>query len=75
MLPDWNLKLLKFLKFVAATERIRIQWFGKPIEIFLVDKDKYPTPSTCGLFLTVPLKVSVEKLLRSMKDGGTFGNN
>ena len=67
--------LTDFLKFVAATDRIPIQGFGKPIEIFFVDTDRYPTASTCGLYMTVPLKVSVEKLLRSLKNKGTFGNN
>ena len=64
-----------FLKFVAATDRIPIQGFGKPIEIFFVDTDRYPTASTCGLYMIVPLKVYVEKLLRSLKDGGTFRCN
>ena len=67
--------LTDFLKFVAATNRIPIQRFGRPIEIFFVDTDRYQTASSCGLYVTVPLKVSVEKLLRSLKDGGTFGNN
>ena len=67
--------LTDFLKFVAATDRIPIQGFGKPIEIFFVDTDRYSTASTYALYMTVPLKVSVEKLWRSLKDGGTFGNN
>ena len=50
--------------------------FGKLIEIFFVDVDRYPTASTFSLlYMTVPLNVSVEKLLRSLKDGGTFGKN
>ena len=67
--------LTDFLKFVAATDRILIQGFGKPIEIFFVDTNRYSTASTCGLYMTVPLKISVEELLRSLKDGGTFGSN
>ena len=49
--------------------------FGKLIEIFFVYVDRYPTASTFSLYMTVPLNVSVEKLLRSLKDGGTFGKN
>ena len=67
--------LTDVLKFFAATERIPIQVFGKSIEIFFVDTDRYPTASTCGLYMTGPLNVSVEKLLRTLKDGGAFGNN
>ena len=70
-----SVDLTDFLKFFVATDRIPIQGFGKPIEIFFVDTDRYPTASTCGLYMTVPLKVFVEKLLRSLKDEGTFGNN
>ena len=64
-----------FLKFIAATNRIPIQGFGKLVEVFIVDTDRYPTASTCGLCITVPIKASVEKLLRILKDGGAFGNN
>ena len=63
------------MKFVAATDRIPIHGFRKPIELFFVDTDRYPTDSTCGLYMTVPLKVFVDKLLRSLKDGDTFENN
>ena len=48
--------LTDFLEFVAATDRIPIQGFGKPTEIFFVDTDRYSTASTCGLYMTVPLK-------------------
>ena len=72
---EWGVDLTDFFKFVAATDRIPIQRFGKAIEIFFVDTDRYPTASTCGLYMTVPLKVSVEKLLRSLKDRGTSGNS
>lgn len=30
-----------FFKFVAATNRIPMQGFGKPIETFFVDRDRY----------------------------------
>ena len=70
-----GLDLTDFLKFVAATDRIPMQGFGKQIKTFFIDTDRYPTSSTCGLYVTVPLQVSVEKLFRSLKDGGTFGNN
>ena len=53
--------LTDILKFVAASYRIPIQGFGKLIEIFVVDTDRYPTASTCVLYMTVPLKLSVEK--------------
>ena len=55
--------LTDFLKFVAATDRIPIQGFVKPIDIFFVDTDRYPTASTWVLYMNVPLKISVEKLL------------
>ena len=42
-----------FLKFVAATDRIKIQGFGK---------------TTHGVYMTVSLNVSVEKVLRSLED-------
>ena len=41
-----SVDLTEFLKFVAATDRIPIPGFVKPIEILFVDTDRYPTAST-----------------------------
>ena len=41
-----SVDLTEFLKLVAATDRIPIPGFVKPIEILFVDTDRYPTAST-----------------------------
>ena len=43
-----------FLRFVAGVDRVPLQGFGKNIDIYFEDSDKFSTASTCGLFMTVP---------------------
>ena len=68
--------LTDFLRFVAGVDRVPLQGFGKNIDIYFEDNDKLPaasTSSTCGLFMTVPYNITVEKLNFCVLNGGTFG--
>ena len=65
--------LSDFLRFVAGVDRVPLQGFGKNIDIYFEDSGKLPTASTCGLFMTVPYNITVEKLNFCVLNGGTFG--
>ena len=54
--------LTDFLCFVAGVDRVPLQGLWKNIDIYFEDSDKLPTASTCGLFMTVPYNITVEKL-------------
>ena len=54
--------LTDFLRFVAGVDRVPLQGLWKNIDIYFEDSDKLPTASTCGLFMTVPYNITVEKL-------------
>ena len=62
-----------FLRFVAGVDRVPLQDFRKNIDIYFEDSAKLPTASTCGLFMTVPYNITVEKLNFCVLNGGTFG--
>ena len=65
--------LSEFLKFAAAVDRVPINGLGKVIEIFFVHQNRMPTASTCGLYMTVPVNVTVSMLMKCITEGGTFG--
>ena len=67
--------LSDFLGFVADVDRVPLQGFGKNIDIYFEDSDNLPTASTCGLFMTVPYNITVEKLNFCVLNGGTFGKS
>ena len=54
--------LSDFLRFVAGVDRVPLHSFWKNIDIYFEDSGKLPTASTCGLFMTVPYNINVEKL-------------
>ena len=48
------------LRYVACVDSV--PGFGKNIDIYFEDNDKLPRALTCGLLLTVPYYVNVEKM-------------
>ena len=65
--------LSDFLRFVVGVDRIPLQGFGKNVAVYFEDSDKLPTASTCGLFMTIPYNISVEKLNFCVLNSGRFG--
>jgi len=67
-----DIDLSHFLRFVAAVDRIPFQGFSKPIEVYFTNERRYPTASTCGLYITIPVNVTIEMLITAMSEGITF---
>ena len=67
--------LSDFSRFLAGVDRVALQSFGKNIDIYFEESDKLHIASTCGLFMTVPCNITVEKLNFCVLNGRTFGKS
>jgi len=68
-----ELTLRHFLLFAAGVDRVPSYGLPKKIEIFFVDDEKLPRASTCGLFMQVPKKVTLERLAYTVREGIGYG--
>ena len=67
--------LSDFSRFLAGVDRVPLQSYGKNIDIYFEESDKLHIASICGLFMTVPYNITVEKLNFFVLNGRTFGKS